>query len=686
MQLQYPWFLIGLLAVTIPVIIHLLQLRKPQRILFSNIAFIKAVEVVTVRHRRVQQLLILLARVLAISALVLVFCRPFIANKDYESGKMLSGEVDVLVDNSFSMQLRGNASGSLFEEAVAEARGLGLGLPASRRIKLIGHGGNILNQSAYQEKLEALKISMRNPFLDFHDARFGEAKAGVYVFSDFQKSVFNTKILTAIGTGREVVLVPVVGKPTGNVYVDSVWLDDAFVRVRTNIGLRMRVRNGGKIRATDCPVKVFLGQRQVAAFGVTVDAGAAVTSFIQVQVNDGTLALGRVVTEDSPVVFDNTYYFTLQPAAAIRVLEIGMEPGLQQLYANEPLFTYAFAKPQSVNYAEFRRANLVVLREVGEVDAGLRDGLRAVLKRGGSVVVIPSAKEVGRSSYQQLFKELGMGAVEWGAKTLTPELLEVAMPNVRGSFFREVFGAQSRTVTMPRAAPVLRWARTGTDILLLRDGESYLASFASAAGQVYVFSAPFAKEYTDFATHALFVPVMYRMAMLSYHNEHLPAYRLSQGTVRLELAGTAATAPERADEAGFRLVKDSLTLIPGQRVLGQEVHLEVPVGLNSPGFYQVQRHGKILTTLAFNQDRLESELAAYSADELRQLIGPNRPNIRVLEGGADAGGVIKFQVEQAIRPLWRYFLALALIGLLAEALLVRFGSRRVGAAMMKQGA
>ena len=508
----------------------------------------------------------------------------------------------------------------------------------------------------------------------------------MYVFSDFQKSEFNTKILTTMSTGREVVLVPIVGKPTGNIYVDSVWLDDAFLRVRTNVGLHVRVRNGGRIRTTDCPVKVFLGQRQVAAFGVTVDAGAAVTSVVQVQVSDGTLALGRVVTEDSPVVFDNTYYFTLQPAAAIRVLEIGAEPGLQQLYANEPLFTYAFAKSQSVNYAELRQANLVVLREVGEVDAGLRDGLRAVLKRGGSVVIVPSAKEMGRNSYQQLFKELGMGTVEWEAKTVTPELREVAMPNVRGAFFREVFGAQPRTVTMPRAAPVLRWARTGTDILRLRDGESYLASFASGAGQVYVFSAPFAKEYTDFATHALFVPVMYRMAMLSYHNEHLPAYRMSQGTVRLELAGAANTASERADEAGFRLVKDSLTLIPGQRVLGQEVRLEVPVGLNAPGFYQVRRHGKILTTLAFNQDRQESELAAYSADELRQLIGPNRPNIRVLEGGTDAENLMKFLVERATRPLWRYFLALTLVGLLAEALLVRFGSRRAGAAMTKQGA
>lgn len=253
------------------------------------------------------------------------------------------------------------------------------------------------------------------------------------------------------------------------------------------------------------------------------------------------------------------------------------------------------------------------------------------------------------------------------------------MPSRQQAFFRDVFGAQPLAVTMPRVAPVLRWSRTGNDILRLRDGESYLASFTSGAGQVYVFSAPFASEYSDFASHALFVPVMYRMAMLSYQNEQLPAYRLTQGAVALKLPVPSATGG-RVEEASYRLVRDSLTLIPAQRVAGSDLRLELPAGMDLPGFYQVQRNGKVLTTLAFNQDKRESELAAYSADELRKVIGPNRPNIRVVEGGAGRAGLAKLQAEQTGQPLWRYFLGLALLALLAEALLVRFGGRKVAVA------
>ncbi|GAA4036226.1 hypothetical protein GCM10022409_21470 [Hymenobacter glaciei] len=427
---------------------------------------------------------------------------------------------------------------------------------------------------------------------------------------------------------------------------------------------------------------MFLGARQVAAYRVTVEPAQVVTTVVQVQVANNELALGRVVTEDAPVTFDNTYYFTLQPAAAIRVLEIGAEPLTQRLYGNEPLFTYSFTKPQNVDYGALRRANLVVMRELERVDAGLREGLRSVVQRGGSVVVVPSSTAGSHDSYQQLFKSLGLGAVQWEASTASPELREVAMPSAAEPFFRNVFGAQQRGATMPKVAPVLHWPRTGTDILRLRDGESYLANFASGAGQVYVFAAPFAAQYSDFATHALFVPVMYRIAMLSYQNDQLPAYRLTQSSVTLKLPAREAVsnAPGGADEASFRLVKDSLTLIPAQRVVTTELHMDLPVGMDEPGFYQVQRGGKLLTMLAFNQDKRESELAAYSAEDLRQLIGSNHPNIKVVESGVDSAGLAKFQAEQTGQPLWRYFLALVLLALLAEALLIRFGGRKPVAA------
>ena len=672
MQLTYPWFLLGLFAIGLPIAIHLLQLRRPQRMLFTNTAFIREVEMVTVRHRNIQHWLVLLARVLAVAALILVFCQPFIPSK--ETLVTQSGGVAVLIDNSFSMQVPDAATGSLLEGAIAEGHQMAASTNAGVSFRLLNEGTANLSRAIYENKLDGLRLSPQ-PIGDKIRAVSGRNEA-LYLFSDFQKNSFKTTDFQTIFEGREAVLVPLVGQRVANVYVDSIWLDDAFVRARTNVGLHVRLRNGGSVGVSDCPIKVFLGDRQVAAFRVTIGQGQAMVSTVQVQVSDERLSLGRVVTEDAPVVFDNIYYFTLQPAAAIRVLEIGAEPVAKEVYGNEPLFAYAFAKPQNIDYGILRQANLVIVRELSGVDAALREGLQSVVKRGGTVAVVPPAAGTSRASYQQLFRALGLGTAQWEEAAGVPELRSVAMPSPQEPFFRDVFGMQQRAVTMPQAAPVLRWARTGTDILRMQDGESYLASFASGAGRAYVFAAPFDKAYSDFTSQALFVPVMYRLAMLSYRNEQLPAYRLTQGTVAIQVPAAGAGGAEPADRAPFRLVKDSLTLVPGQRVVAQEARLELPVTMNAPGFYQVQQNGKVLTTLAFNPDKRESELAAYSAAELRQLVGPNQPNVQVLEGEDVGAQLAALQAAQTGQPLWRYFLAVVLLALLAEAVLVRWGKRQ----------
>ena len=674
MQFLYPGFLIGLLAVAVPVLLHLLQLRRPQRVVFTNTSVIRQVALVTTRQRKVQQWLVLLARVVAVAALVLVFCQPFLP---VTGGEKLEGGIDVIVDNSFSMQVPTAANGSLVEGALEGARQVGNAVGNGERLRLLNVGTGVLTKTGFANKLQSLRAGGRVRGLLMASSADETSQHALYVFSDFQKNTFSGQQLEKLRAGQQVVLVPLKGQPVANIYIDSVWVDDAFVRVRANVGLHVRLRNGGSVAATDCPVKVFLGNRQAAAFRTTVQPGQAVTTVVQVQLADAQLALGRVVTEDAPVMFDNAFYFTLQPAAAIGVLEIGTEPVAQQVYGNEPLFTYQFMRTQAVEYGALRQANLVLLDEVAAVDAGLREALRAVVQRGATVVVVPSAVVAARASYLQLFREVGLGAVQWEDAAARPELREVAMPSAREPFFRDVFGARARAVTMPRAAPVLRWSRTGTDVLRLRDGESYLAEFESGPGRVYVFSAPFANGYSDFPAHALFVPVLYRMAMLSYRNEQQAAYQLTQRTLRLQLP-PATDAGARADEAGFRLVQDSLTLVPGQRVVGSEVHLDLPESMTAPGFYQVRRQGRALTTLAFNPDKRESELAAYSAEELRALVGPNRPNVRVVEAGPAGVGLAGLRASRTGTPLWRYCLTLALAALLAEALLLRFGRRRAG--------
>jgi hypothetical protein len=346
----------------------------------------------------------------------------------------------------------------------------------------------------------------------------------VFVFSDFQKSAFPKLSIHKWDSTKQIFLVPLAGAETRNVFVDSVWLDDAFVRNNTDVILHLRLRNGGSAPVENCQVKLFIGERQATAFNVNVPTTVPTTMTARVRLTGEQLQPCRVELEDYPVTFDNTYYFSLQPSPRIQVMDVvaGGAVATQRLYANEPLFSYTSTTPASLNYRLLEKANLVLVQGQPRIEAGLRESLKRVVQRGGSVVVVPAAEAAGRTSYDQLFRELGVGPVQWEPANARPTLRDVAMPDRRNPFFREVFGAQSRQPVTPKAAPVLRWSRSGTDILRMQDGDGFLAGFGNGKGTVYLFAAPLDEAHTDFTQHALFVPVMYRLAMQSYQRNSSP--------------------------------------------------------------------------------------------------------------------------------------------------------------------
>jgi hypothetical protein len=632
MTLLYPWFLLGLLAIAIPIIIHFFELRKPQRVLFTNVNFIKEVKLVTARQRKIKHLLVLLARIGFLLFIVLMFCQPIIpaAKQDEKQGELVS----MLIDTSPSMQAQGTDQ-SLLDEAIDEANGLTSVYPATTQFQL-PNVANALTRSAFQTATDELTVSGQagalSSLLVKGNRSSGNEDKQTFIFSDFQKNDFTSDVLSQIDSTDRVFLIPIAqNEVSPNVYVDSVGLDDAFVRRGTDIMLRIRLRNGGKGAVANCQVKLFIGEKQAAAYRTSVSNESATTTAVRVRIDNNDLQRCRVEVEDFPVTFDNTYYFTLQSSPQIRIIDLAAgEPATQRLYANEALFSYSKSTPQAVNYRLLEDANLALVQQP-QVDASLRENIKRLMDKGGSVVIVPPSVAAGRASYTQLFRDLGIGSVQWEpVPTGAPSLREVATPSPQNPFFKEVFATQSRQTIMPKVSPVLRWSRSGTDILILQDGDGYLASFSSGRGTVYLFSAPFEGGYSDFTNHALFVPVMYRLAMQSFRNDQNPAYRLNQRTV-------AVAVPEATNNAEqvFKLTEDSSTFIPVQRLQAGELRFDIPPGMQTPGFYQLTSNRRVVRTLAFNFDKRESNLARYSADELRNLIGPNRPNIQVYDA---AGG------------------------------------------------
>ena len=68
-----PLLLAGLAAVAIPIAIHLFNFRRPQRIDFSTLRFLRELEATAMRRVRIRQWVLLALRALAVVFLVLAF-------------------------------------------------------------------------------------------------------------------------------------------------------------------------------------------------------------------------------------------------------------------------------------------------------------------------------------------------------------------------------------------------------------------------------------------------------------------------------------------------------------------------------------------------------------------------------------------------------------------------------------
>src|ERR1035438_1965476 len=76
-----PWALAGLVAVGLPVWLHLLKKHKTTPLPFASLMFFERRTQSSIKHRRLQYLLLLALRTLVLALLALAFARPFLQSR-----------------------------------------------------------------------------------------------------------------------------------------------------------------------------------------------------------------------------------------------------------------------------------------------------------------------------------------------------------------------------------------------------------------------------------------------------------------------------------------------------------------------------------------------------------------------------------------------------------------------------
>ncbi|HPQ15584.1 MAG TPA: BatA and WFA domain-containing protein, partial [Bryobacteraceae bacterium] len=134
-----PWFLAGLAAVGLPIWLHLLRKHRSTPRPFSSLMFFERRTQSSVKHRRLQYILLFALRTALLILLALAFANPYLRTST-PAGAASGGLLVLAIDQSFSMR-----EGDRLERAKREALAR---LEAGRRTQVIAFSNeaHLLNQ------------------------------------------------------------------------------------------------------------------------------------------------------------------------------------------------------------------------------------------------------------------------------------------------------------------------------------------------------------------------------------------------------------------------------------------------------------------------------------------------------------------------------------------------------------
>ena len=683
----YPTLLWALLAVAIPILIHLFSRQRVKKIDFSSLIFLKSLEKTRLRAIKIKSLILLLISSLIILFVVLAFARPS-ARTGFASklGAKAKSSLLFLIDNSYRMGYE-TKKGSLLSLTLKKGEELlkicqegdelylvtynsepqvFLSYPTfdssliSRAIleteltfkpadldKGLNAGFDLLAQSKNENKEIYLFTELKDrelPFLQKWNKIFKDKGIKLFIvrLSDEQKENWGIKKVEVEGALEKQVPFEIKGvvvnysqKPAQNLLL-SLYLDGKRVS-QTNLDLK-----GGEEKKFD-----FTQQ--------TIESG---------------LHSGYVEISDDNLLADNKRFFAFNLPEKIGVLLVGDKGGKED-YLRLALNPKGEGKNQIeltqidskfFSKAELSNYQVIVLSGLSGIGSEDLKRLDNFLNSGGGVLFFFGKGE--KNIYSEIciryLNSTLKGKSDFSGKGqgfLILEKMDLFHPvfqpykGLDKTKFPQLKFFSIYEVTPGKKAKVLASFSSGAPAFL----ES-----TSGSGKVLAFLSSYEPEFSDLGEHTIFVPFMRRSVEYLSSSLFSSEEFLVGEKIRKELASKNVDRLELVDPENLKVsltpeyVKDKLIL-----------KLD---GMKKPGIYKLQSGDEIIDQLAVNLDIRDSDVEQLTDSELRNNL-KDSPNLQVI--GPDQDLEKEVLKTRYGKELSKNFLWLALVFLILEMYLAK---------------
>ena len=634
MQFAKPELLFLLLAIIIPIIIHLFHFRKFQIEPFTNVDFLKRINIKTRKSSKLRKWLVLILRTLAVGSIIIAFSQPF---KSDLVDKNIDNEIIFYIDNSFSMQAKG-VNGPLLKHTIQEL--ITSDIP-SELITVITNNNTFKNFTKKQLKNSLIGIDYTNLQLSPKEIilkannLFSKKnnKKDLIIISDFQKKNKDFKIPKNLNFN----LFLVDKKPENyeNKYISNVKFESN--NNNYNISIQCKTNND----TTNSISLSLFNKNKLIGKSLLKKNNDFRTNF---SLSKNESILGRFEINDDGINYDDNFYFNIGKEEFISVLTIGNKKSdyLSKIFTKDE-FLYKYSSVKNIEFEKIQNYDLIIINEVVNISNTLINELKSFMNNGGRVLFIPSIDgDLDNINNLLRIKNLKFNNLSSNKKRIT----EI---NFKNPIFKEAFKREVSNFAYPEIKKHFTTNGIFTRMLSLEDGEVFLLQ----KDNLFVFNSAINYENSNFIDSPIIVPTLYGLGKSSFKAKEQYYYigEKNKFDINLKL--------QKNEIIKFK--KNNKTYIPLQKNQNGKLEIKFDNLELEAGHYHLVNKLDTIKHLSLNFDRNESVLDYHDVNKFGKNISTSSLK--------DSIEIIKSKVN--INGLWKWFVIFALILLVLETLVLK---------------
>jgi len=689
-----PAVLFGLIAASIPIIIHLLNLRKLKKIDFSTLQFLKELQKNKIRKIKIKQWLLLALRVLIILAIVAAFARPTLVGVSIGGTTSAAKTSAVFIlDDTFSMSVV-DQDGSYFNQAKEAIKNILTQFEEGDEFGLV----LVSNQpdetemtsdlNKFRQEIDETNISYASGKLNNAIIKaaqlIGDAQnfnKEIYLFTDFQKGRLaseneTTNLKEQLGEQVRLYSFDYSDKEIFNFGIDELKINTQIFEKDKPIKFKAIVKNYSDRAKENLVVSLFVDGERLAQQSLNLNPGESKTADLESSAKNYGYNEAFAEIEEDDILQDNNRFTSFSIPEKIPVLILFdnindtklVEAALKSV-SEKDYFELTLKNVEQISGTQLKNYKVVVILSSDFTNAA--EKLKQFVESGKGVVIFPSSDSQSQNFISSI-NSLGIsisGGLVVSDKGQSVQFNEV---DFNHPVFENIFIEQKKKqVESPEFYSYYKINPVGKGkaIISLEDESSFLSEYSLDGGKVLVFSSAPVFKWSDFPIKSIFAPsitksVMYLSTKNNIANNYFAGETINVNVSERTLPQIEVLKPDGTEEIinieaerNTNFISYDLTFLTGN--------------------YKFYSGDRLLSTSTINTDPLESVteyLTQSEFEEYLEKINFNGKYIQIEKNDNPSQMILQARFGS---ELWKYFVLLAILLALIEMTIARNAKKEI---------